>query len=68
MNDYGSPVTTDKRCMYESVVHAQEWYTHTSFANAQDSVGFSMQLQPHGRSKRSTQHIGRSDKQNRYVV
>ena len=54
--------------MYVSVVHAQEWYTLTSFANAQDSVGFSMQLQPHGRSKRSTQHIGRSDRQNRNVV
>ena len=68
MNDYGSSVTTDKRCMYEKVVHAQEWYTPTSFVNAQDCIGFSMQLQPHGRAKRSTQHIGRSDRQNRKVV
>ena len=67
LNDYGSPVTTDKRCMHEKVVQAQEWYTPTSFVNAQDCIGFSMQLQPHGRAKRSTQHIGRSDRQNRKV-
>ena len=53
--------------MYEKVVHAQEWYTPTSFVNAQDWVDFSIQLQPHGRAKRSTQHICSSDRQNRKV-